>query len=228
MTDEMKSWREYDEKKIPSIISLEDWFYETVPKDSNVIDFGCAWGRNSFKMQEAGLNVTGIDLNKKAIEQANALARKTNTQYSTQARFYEADATHLPQFKDQEFDAAVMIAFMVTQVNPTHRMKVLSEARRILKPNGVLYIADFGDNSQNPRYTERYAKHFPITREWRTFLVTDTHGVDGRELYRCHHYTKEELSDLIKPGFEIARIDDKVYHTGTSNANCLVILANRK
>ena len=225
--DIMLAWKSFSAKQIPAIIPLEPIFYEHVKKGSKVLDLGCAWGRVGFQMQEAGLNVFGVDINADAIKKAELLAVETNKIYPEQAKFLLVDALDLSNFPDDYFDAAVMIAFMVTQVDPEHRPKILKEVCRVLKPNGFLYIADFADNYQNPKYKDRYEQHFKKTGEWRTFIVTDTHSVEGNELYRCHHYTKKELSDLVSPGFRIEKIEDKKYFTGNSEVDCMVILARK-
>jgi ubiquinone/menaquinone biosynthesis C-methylase UbiE len=209
------SWKQFKGKETPSTVELNKLFFEKVPAGSNILDFGCAWGRIAFKLQKKGFNVTGFDINENAIKTAIKKSKKTNNQYSGNVFFTVANALKLP-YSDKIFDVCIIQAFLTT-ISSESRLKVLSEAWRVLKENGILYLADFGQNWKNPKYRQRYLRDYSITGEIGTFIVTDDGEVDGKELFLAHHYTKNELYDLLKDGFNVETFHETVFTTFHGN-----------
>jgi len=223
---DLDQWKKFKGKTTPATVPLGKEFYEYVPKGSKVIDFGCAFGRISFELYEKGYEVKGIDINENEVSCAIENANKISALESNLS-FEIANATKLP-FSDKSFDAGVMVAFMVTVVNPKDRIKVLDEAYRVLNDRGILYLSAFGQSWDNEKYSKRYEEHFPITKEKGTFIVTDTHDINGKELYRCHHYSKNELNELLSKNFKILSWRDTTFKTPSGNvANGYFIVAQK-
>ena len=221
------AWKKFAEGQTPSTVKLDDVLYEVVPKGSQVLDFGCAWGRLVFELQEKGYNVTGFDINDKEIDIARKFSNESNKKYSAQVSFDVADALNLP-YDNNSFDACIIQAFMTTLINPEHRWKVLDEAKRVLKDKGVLYMGEFGQTWENPKYKERYEKYFPITKERGTFIVTKDGTPNTPELYRVHHYTEKEMRELIEPRFNIDVFKKTIFTSYHGNkANGFIIVARK-
>lgn len=212
------SWKQFSKGETPSSVTLSPLFYKYVAVDSHVLDYGCAWGRVPFELQEKGYTVTGFDFNEDEIARAKELSADANEQYENQVTFDVANALDLP-YQDNSFDVILMQSFMTTLVDPEHRTRVLDEAKRVLKPNGTIYMGVFGQGWGEPyseSYPERYVKHFPVTKEVGTFIVNKK-GTD-EELYRVHHYTAEELKHiLVEPRFKIEHFSDTVFQSYNGN-----------
>jgi ubiquinone/menaquinone biosynthesis C-methylase UbiE len=209
-------WKQFKGMETPSTVELSKEFFKNVPKGSNIVDFGCAWGRIAFELQSKGYSVTGFDINENTIAYAKETSKKTNEQYENKVKFQTANATNLP-YQNETFDACIIQAFLTTIIKTCDRTKVLKEANRILKEKGVLYLADFGQNWENPHYSERYMKNYPITGEMGTFTVKDESNPDGRELFKAHHYTKEELLELVKGSFNVKNLYETIFTTFNGN-----------
>jgi len=223
---DINNWRKFSNKKTPAIVPLGKKFYEYVKPGTNVLDIGCAFGRVSFELYKKGYNVVGIDFNENEIKYAKRDAKKISV-LGSKIKFVVGNANDLP-FPDNSFDAAVMVAFMVTIVKPEERIQVLKEAYRVLKDKGTLYLSAFGQNWDNEKYKKRYEGHFPITKEMGTFIVTDTHDLGGKELYRCHHYTEDELRTLIQNEFNILSWEYTTFKTPSGNtSNGFMIVAQK-
>ena len=97
-----------------------------------VLDLGCGDGYYSYLLSQIPLNLklTGIDSHKEAIETARTLVPKIK------ATFIIGDAEKLPFAKDS-FDKIIM-SEVIEHVNDD--MKVLREARRVLKKDGILVL----------------------------------------------------------------------------------------
>lgn len=117
--------------------------------------------------------------------------------------------------------------FLTTIIPPGNRIKVISEANRVLKKRGTLYLADFGQNWENPLYSERYTIDYQITGELGTFLVREGLEIPGKELFRAHHYTKKELIELVS-GFRIEEFHETIFTTFHGNRTKGYIVIARK
>jgi ubiquinone/menaquinone biosynthesis C-methylase UbiE len=210
------NWERFKGKDTPSTVELSDHFYENVKPDSKILDFGCAWGRIGFELQSNGYSVTGFDLNKNAILDAQETSKKTNEKYENKVKFHLANAMELP-YPDETFDACILQAFLTTIINPDHRIKIIYQANRILRKNGVLYLADFGQNWENTHYRERYIRDYHVTGEMGTFRVKDKSDLEDKELFRAHHYTKEELLKLLKGTFKVENFHETIFTTFNGN-----------
>lgn len=101
------------------------------------LDVGCGTGRPAIRLAQAtGCEITGITVSHTQIEQANASASAANL--TDRVRFQYGDAMELP-FPDNSFDAAWAFESMFHMPD---RAQVLSEIKRVLRPDGALLIAD--------------------------------------------------------------------------------------
>jgi len=217
-------WNLFKGRETPSTVELDELFFENVPEGSKVLDFGCAWGRIAFHLQKNGYTVTGFDLNDNAIASANETARKTNVVHDERVKFQTANATELP-FPDESFDACIIQAFLTTIIQPEDRKNILSEAYRVLRKDGILYLADFGQNWENPLYKYRYRRDYPRTGEMGTFIVNE----NGKELFTVHHYTREELIELVKAEFKLEKFHQTTFTTfhGNKTKGYIIIASKR-
>jgi len=106
-----------------------------VDENKSVLEVGCGRGGGlSFVNRYfSPISVTGIDLNKKAIQFCNNFYSKGNS------NFIQANAQELP-FEDNSFD-------VVLNVESSHRYLqmnlFLNEVNRVLKPGGFFSFTDF-------------------------------------------------------------------------------------
>lgn len=92
----------------------------------------------------------------------------------------------------------------------------------------MLYIADFGQNWKNQGYSDRYNNDYRSTGEIGTFIVTDDGTPKGKELFLAHHYTLEELNDLINPNFTMETSYETIFTTFHGNETLGYVITARK
>jgi SAM-dependent methyltransferase len=125
------------------------FFIPFLTPDMTLLDVGCGPGAITAVLAEVVRIVIGVDIEPHAIAAAHRLA--TNADLMNLA-FAEADMTALP-FADGTFDAAFFHAVLYHQ-DRTTLARTLAEARRVLKPGGVLGTrdADVGGNILHPEH----------------------------------------------------------------------------
>ncbi|MBI2611825.1 class I SAM-dependent methyltransferase [Candidatus Gottesmanbacteria bacterium] len=97
---------------------------------SKVLDVGCAAGRDTRILKDNGFTTIGIDLSKGLL----AIARKENPGIE----FFFADVRQLP-FPDQTFEGLWSNA-VFHQLQKEDMGQALSEWKRVLKKDGILYL----------------------------------------------------------------------------------------
>ena len=130
-----------------------------------------------------------------------------------------ADLAALP-FADGAFDAGVLHAVLTTLDAPELRRLVLAEARRV--GCRVLCVADFLQNWDQLYYKARYEAGFDETGELGSFVVRE----GDRVLYTAHHFTLDELTELLAgAGYAVAFADTPTVVTRSGKHVTGVILA---
>lgn len=109
---------------------------ERQPENCSILDVGCGTGLLAAKILDSSTTnfVVGVDLSPGMIEQAQQTCRP----FGARARFVVGDSEHLP-FPNASFD--VLTCSHSFHHYPNQESVVL-EFARVLKPNGVLLLAD--------------------------------------------------------------------------------------
>ena len=120
-----------------------------------LIDCGCGPGSITVDLARAVApgEAIGIDLRDDALTQGRTLARERGI---TNLTFYAASVYQLP-YADSSFDAAFACAVLQHLATPPAALK---ELRRVLKPEGVIGIAD-GSSTITFRYPTN-----PLLQKW--------------------------------------------------------------
>jgi ubiquinone/menaquinone biosynthesis C-methylase UbiE len=147
----------YDEKQ-DYWDSFEKQFltpYIEKSKGKKVLDAGAGTGRISLKLNDAGAEVTALDISPQMLSRLNAKSGDIET--------VEGDMEHMP-FEDNEFDMVVSSLAMV------HLKKIdrfMDECYRVLKDDGLFILVNV--HYRKPmvlkdgkgKYTIKCYNHFP-------------------------------------------------------------------
>ena len=177
--------RYYDTDKAPVWQEVKDLLSD-IKSDVSVLDIGCGTGRVRQALP-ADLDYTGLDNSPELLE----VARR---KYANN-KFVQADARELP-LPDNSFDAVLLIATVHHFFAKADRLKVLSEAKRVLKPGGHLYLTVW--NLNRPKFWRQW-------RLWRKVFIPNQH--DYKIIREYYTYTLLGLKKELKAvGFNIAQI----------------------
>lgn len=106
------------------------YFKKFVEKGDSVLDIGCAHGRLVKLLDGLRIDYHGLDYSAELIK----IARRENPGLS----FKIGDARALP-YVSERFDSVWMIA-LLHHLNPKACLKVIGEAKRVLRPSGKIII----------------------------------------------------------------------------------------
>lgn len=124
-------------------------FSNVVSTEDRILDVGCGYGRTLNELYCKGYkNLYGIDFSNKMIERGEKQFPWLN--------LIEQEDDKIP-FEDSSFESIILFAVLTCIVDDNHQISLINEIRRVLKPNGILYINDFMLNTDE-RNIERYMK----------------------------------------------------------------------
>ena len=198
-----EDWRRFDVGKIPTKAStphLDRLLAEIGAVADHggsiaLLDVGCGDGRLSSRLHDQGLCVTGVDISPAAVAAARCLAA---AQAGATLRFVEADfaADQSPRLESGPFDVVVCQLVLSIIGDDRNRNNLLRHIRTLLQPKGWLYLSASGvSDAINPGYARLYAEDALLTGEPHSYF---SRNEQGEVLYMTHHFTGEELENLLK------------------------------
>jgi ubiquinone/menaquinone biosynthesis C-methylase UbiE len=105
-----------------------------------VLDVGCGTGELVANAARAGADVAGIDISEEMLREARK--RFEASALKGRADLYHAGVTELDElFADNTFDV-VTATLVFSELHPAERIWAITDFHRILKPSGVLVLAD--------------------------------------------------------------------------------------
>jgi SAM-dependent methyltransferase len=124
-----------------------------IPAGTRVLDVACGTGNTAIPLAGHGCVVTGVDIAPNLLEQA----RERAAAEGLSATFDEGDAEQLP-YADASFDAVVTMFGVMFAPRPE---LVASELARVLKPGGLLAMANWNPGSFTGDMFRLGSKHVP-------------------------------------------------------------------
>jgi len=203
MRNATDDWRCFDVGKIPTKESTphldrllaQVWAAAEQRGALSLLDVGCGDGRLSKRLHGQGLCVTGVDISSAAVATASRLA---GAQAGATLRFAEADfaADQLPRIEGGPFDIVVCQLVLSIIGDVRNRNNLLRHIRTHLRSDGWLYLSASGVSDEiNPGYARLYAEDALLTGESHSYF---SRNEQGEVLYMTHHFTGEELENLLK------------------------------
>ncbi len=178
--------RYYDTDKSPVWQEVRDLLSAIKPGVA-VLDIGCATGRVRQVLPD-NTDYTGLDNSPELLEVARRHHQKD--------KFVEADARQLP-FGDNIFGVILLIATVHHFFNKPDRIKILTEARRVLKSGGKIYLTVW--NLNRPKFCRQW-------RGWRRVFIPNQH--DAKIIRQYYAYTLPGLKkELAAAGFKVNKIN---------------------
>ncbi len=173
---------------------IEDY----VNEGEKILDLGCGNGRLYEVLKEKGIDYIGVDFSERLIEIAKRKFPK--------AKFYVANILDLP-FPSNFFDKIYSIAVLHHIPSLKFRLRVLREAKRVLKPKGLLILTVW---NLWPKYKKEILKFIFLKLIGKSKLDFFDIQIPWLGMKNCyfHCFRKGEFENLIK------RVDFKIKESG--------------
>jgi cyclopropane fatty-acyl-phospholipid synthase-like methyltransferase len=159
---------------------------------ASALEVGCNRGGTSLFLASNKVNVLGLDLNGAAVEEARS--RAIDRGLEATARFEIADFLVNPP--SQEYDLVLLIRVLTCFPDEREWRALLSQAKRNVRPGGLLYIHDFLISRESENYRVRYEAG--AKRGWR-FGNFSVSSPAGDALFVARHHSDEEVRSIISP-----------------------------
>jgi len=176
------------------------------PRNKKILESGCGTGVIINSLVKCGAIGLGVDYSKEMIRKAkkNAMNEQINT------IFLVLDAKDLRKIYEQKFDLIIFSAVLATLTSVSEIIKVLKEAKKVLKDDGAVLVAEphpafdpyMRSFLQNLRKGE--LNYFPSSRKY-LFPMKD---FNNKQIYSyAYHWSLEDYSEAIYcSGYCIERI----------------------
>lgn len=174
-------------------------FKKYVNKDGNILDYGCGYGRTVKALKNNGyINISGVDLSEEMIKRA----KKEESDID-----FRVVKNNILSFEDNSFDAVLLLAVLTCVVNNDEQDNIIKEVKRVLKPEGIIYINDFLLNTDQRNLT-RYDK-FKEKYDCYGMFELDEGAI-------LRHFDDNRINELTK-GFKKIKFEKVVYTTMNGN-----------
>ena len=104
--------------------------------EMKIIEIGAATGRYSHYFAQKGFSVEAVELIEHNIE-----VFKTKTLPGEKVSIKQGNALYLSEYPDNSYDVTLLLGPMYHLYTAEEQQKALSEAIRITKPNGYIFVA---------------------------------------------------------------------------------------
>ena len=154
-----------------------------------VMEIGAATGRYSHALAQQGYRVDAVELLEHNVE-----IFKQNTAAGESVTITQGNAVDLSAFESESYDITLLLGPMYHLFSAEDKLKALSEAIRVTKRGGVVFVAYCGNDSTILQFC--FMRGMLKDERYRELIdpVTFKAGSDPAELFELHR--KEEIDEL--------------------------------
>jgi len=127
---------------------LARWLSQRDATALRCLDIGCAAGRNSLVLAEAGAEVWALDSSAAMVEAARARLAPTIGAAAAEQRVVRGAMDDLGAFPDRAFDLVIALGAFQNAGSADEWERTLAGAARLLAPGGHCLVANFAPDSQ--------------------------------------------------------------------------------
>lgn len=168
-------------------------------KGMRILEIGAGTGRYSHFLARQGYEVDAVELMPKNIEEF-----RKNTEPGECVRIFEGSAVELSFLESDAYDMTLMLGPMYHLFTEAEKLRALSEAIRLTKPGGVLYVAYCGADSAIYQAGFMRGRVRQLIADQMLDPVTFKAHSEPKDLFELHR--KEEINALMANFGNVRRI----------------------
>jgi len=172
-------WDNVGVNKTFTHVVYDEWL-QNIPFDTNILDFGCGYGRITKQLLDRGYkNIIGYD-------QSNQMIRKARAE--NRGPYY---TTSIREISKQKFGLVICFALFTSCPKPEDQGNIKNTIESLTEESAYLYISDYF-TSQNTHYSEKY--------EQKKLGIYGCFGDEQTVVFRHH---KNEHFDSLFPRWSL-------------------------
>ncbi len=152
-------------------------------RGTQVCELGAATGRYSFALAQLGCEVTAVEL----VPDQVRILRSNADQKGLAVSIYQGDACDVSFLSDESQDVLLILGPLYHLRTQSQREQAMAEARRVLKPDGVIAIA----------YISRYFIAGLFAQKFPELIIPDV----LTELYELGTVSHEKADSFFRVGY---------------------------
>ncbi|MBU0989883.1 MAG: class I SAM-dependent methyltransferase [Proteobacteria bacterium] len=172
-----------------------------IKRGQKVLDIGCGTGALTLRAAQKGANVKGIDVNLQMLEIAQKRANKMNVTQNVE--FCVMGVAELDGETSESYDV-VMSGLCFSELTEHELVYTLKELKRILKPRGILLLADEVRPNSLSKKTFNWLIRLPLVIITYILTQTTTKGVENlpemmeREGFLIESVSSNKMGNFIE------------------------------
>ncbi len=175
-----------------------------IRKGQKILDLGCGTGALTIRAAQKAAKVKGIDINSQMLEIAQKRAAEANLTQNVE--LCEMGVAELGGEESESYDI-VMSGLCFSELTEDELLYTLREAKRILKPEGLLLIADEVRPKSISKMIFNWLIRIPLVTI--TYLITQTTTKAVKNLPE-----KVEKAGLAIQSIKLSKIEDFIELVG--------------
>ena len=175
-----------------------------IRKGQKILDLGCGTGALTIRAAQKAAKVKGIDINSQMLEIAQNRATEANLAQNVE--LCEMGVAELGGEESESYDI-VMSGLCFSELTEDELLYTLREAKRILKPEGLLLIADEVRPKSISKMILNWLIRIPLVTI--TYLITQTTTKAVKNLPE-----KVEKAGLAIQSIKLSKIEDFIELVG--------------
>jgi len=181
-----------------------------IRKDALLIDYGCGYGRTLDELHSYGYkNLIGFDYASEMINRGKSEYPHLDLRVSENNKIEQAS---------DSVDMVFLFAVLTCIISDDLQKELITEIKRVLKPNGIIYINDFLINTDE-RNKKRYATYADKYNKYGAFELAE-----GAIL---RHHERSWIFELTKE-FEKESYSENTFRTMNGNRSNGFVYLGRK
>lgn len=117
------------------------------PRTVQVLDLGCAGGRNSLWLAQQGFDLYAVDTSQAMLAHTRSRIAEVLGRAEAERRIIESPMDDLGSFADESFGVVVALGIYQGAGSEGEWHRAVAETARVLEPGGHLLVAHFGPDS---------------------------------------------------------------------------------